>query len=135
MKVVWRGVIDEALETDFGGRHFEANVPQDVLSPEESHKKANKFRNALGRFSVNNRDMRHCDGWVIEESVQEVNPDGRHVLVTKQRWLSIAEAAIAHPCFDVEGEEPKVMKKRPKPDKYPNASAEGGENIWIGDNG
>jgi hypothetical protein len=55
--------------------------------------------------------------------------------VPKKRWISLFEAAKGHGCFDVEGEEPKVMKRRPKPDKYPNASAEGGENIWIGDNG
>jgi hypothetical protein len=116
MKVVWRGTIDEALETTWGGRTWEANVPQDVLSPEESLKKRK-------------------DGWDIEETHPETAPNGTRILVSEKRWISMVEAAKGHGCFDVEGEEPKVMKKRPKPDKYPNAAMEDGENIWIGDKG
>jgi hypothetical protein len=113
MKVVYRGSIDEALETDFGGRHWMANEPQDVLSPEDSVKQRK-------------------DGWYIEESVPVTDPQGRRTLVSERRWISLVEAAKRNCSFDVEGQEPKVIKKRPKPDKYPNAAEEVGDNIWLG---
>jgi hypothetical protein len=116
MRVVYRGTIDEALETDFGGRHWIANEPQEALSPEDSAKQK-------------------ADGWYVEEATEVINPDGRRTLVTERRWLSLVEAAKRNCSFDVEGEDTKVMKKRPKPERYPNAANEAGGDIWIGANG
>jgi len=119
IKICWRGVLDDALETTWGGnpvRTWESNVPQEVLMKEDSHK------------------LRK-DGWTIEESEPEIAPDGRRLLVTKSRWISMHEAASAHPCFDVEGEQPKKMKKPARPTHYPNAAREDPDHPWIGANG
>lgn len=96
-KVTWRGTTDEALETVAFGRHWEANISQDLTE---------------------------ADGFEIEESEPFSMPDGTVRRKTKTRRITIIEAARKNPCFDVEGDTPKEHKKRGRPPKVRDAAEE-----------
>ena len=100
---IWLGTTDEALETWFVKRTWEANIPQKILCDEDSKRTLQ-------------------DGHNIEEGVWETDPNSRPVRVTRARWQSYDELLSAHPQFDEVGKEPKVQRKIVKPKLYPNAS-------------
>lgn len=107
MKITYRGTIDEALETFWGGRRWEANVPQEVTDK---------------------------DGWDIEENELFTLPNGEIRRITQKRRISMLEAAKRNPSFDVEDEPPKKMERRLRPAKFPNAANETDGDIYIGPN-